>query len=97
METKVTQFWKVTSLAPPKDGQECVIYNTCDGYRIATWDHSEGCFYEFAKREQIGPHLAQVWTELPPSPAMSAAIRKAAFQELAYAQQLNDALVVSAE
>lgn len=59
----VAFHWKLTALVKPADGQECLVYNPCDGYRVAEWDADDHAFHEHAG--VVGDHLAVFWMELP--------------------------------
>lgn len=58
--------WKTTAMVKPADGQECVVFNPCDGFRIAEWDGKYQCFYQSAPFEPLSEHLAIFWLELTP-------------------------------
>lgn len=64
-------YWKPTAIMHPKDGEDCLVYNPCDGYRIAEWDADDACFYEHACRIPVSPALAEFWIELPSHESMS--------------------------
>ncbi len=67
-EATVTLHWKLTALVKPNDGQECVIYNPCDGYRVAEWVGDDQAFWTHA--EPVSDQLAVFWMELPDTKAM---------------------------
>lgn len=62
-EQAVAFHWKLAALVNPADGQECRVYNPCDGYRVAEWDANNHAFHEHSGF--IGDHLAVFWMELP--------------------------------
>lgn len=55
--------FKKTSAVTPKDGQVCLVFNPCDGYRIAEWYAPGNCFEVF--HETLDTGLAVLWMELP--------------------------------
>lgn len=60
---RVLLHFKKTSMVAPKDGQECLVFNPCDGYRIAEWYEPGNCFLEYD--ETLSSDLAVLWMELP--------------------------------
>lgn len=59
----VTFHWKLSALVKPNDGQDCLVYNPCDGYRVAEWSATDGVFLEH--EEPIPEAMAVFWMELP--------------------------------
>ncbi|HBO1825504.1 TPA: hypothetical protein L4G09_005641 [Pseudomonas aeruginosa] len=85
-ETTIALHWKLTVLVKPMDGQDCLVYNPCDGYRIAEWDETEACFYEQASGRSISDQLAAFWMELPTTQAMCEMEQRFACQAVVVAQ-----------
>lgn len=63
MDQRVTFNFKRTELVEPCDGQECLVFNACDGYRIAEWYAPGNCF--MVREQTLSPELALLWMELP--------------------------------
>ncbi len=81
----VLLFWKLTALEKPEDGQSCLVYNSCDGFRIADWDESDDCFYEQPCDEPISSQLAVFWMGLPIAPTEYEVQQCAEFQVVSVA------------
>lgn len=62
---RVVFHFKYTATVAPKDGQECLVFNPCDGYRVAEWYEPGNCFLQHD--ETLSQHLAVLWMELPDS------------------------------
>lgn len=69
--------FRFTSADQPSDYQECLVYNSCEGFMIATWKNFEdrSGFYLFASYEPLLPEQAVVWAEIPNSKLMSMLIK----------------------
>lgn len=85
-EQAIVFHWKITALIKPSDGQECLVYNPCDGYRIAEWDEDDVCFYEQTPYQPISDHLAVFWMELPDTRAMCEMEQRIACQVVSVSQ-----------
>lgn len=59
----ISVYFKRTDLATPDDGQECLIFNECDGFRVAEWCASRECF--MCRDVEVSAPLAALWMELP--------------------------------
>jgi len=79
-ENQIALHWKLTALAKPKDEQVCLIFNPCDGYRVAEYCAEDECFYQDVPFEAISNYLAVYWMELPNQAELSRLSRSAAFQ-----------------
>lgn len=66
MGRSVALIFRRTELVEPADGQECLVFNSCDGYRIAEWYAPGNCF--MVRDESLNPQLAALWVELPGNP-----------------------------
>lgn len=55
--------FKRTDKVRPVDGQTCLVFNPCDGYRIAEWYEPGDCF--LVREETLSSTLATMWMELP--------------------------------
>lgn len=60
---RVVLHFKSTCKISPRDGQECLVFNPCDGYRVAEWYEPGNCFLEHD--QTLSPDLAILWMELP--------------------------------
>lgn len=51
----------------PDDYQECLVYNPCEGFMIATWKRLSGApaFYVFASYEPLDMEQVVAWMPLP--------------------------------
>lgn len=67
MDDLVSFHFKRTDLIAPPDGQLCLVFNDCDGYRVAEWYEPGNCFLQFD--ETLSDHLATYWMEIPESAA----------------------------
>lgn len=63
MVNQIRVFFKRTDLVTPDDGQECLIFNECDGFRIAEWYAAGECF--MCHDVEVSAPLAALWMELP--------------------------------
>lgn len=60
--------WKITALVKPEIlGEDYLVYNSCDGFRIAEWNEIMGeyGFYEFGEVTPLSMDIAFFWCELP--------------------------------
>lgn len=59
--------FKLTALHAPNEHQECLVYNPCEGFMIATWRSfgDTSGFYLFATYEPLEPEQAPLWLALP--------------------------------
>jgi len=64
---------------PTKDGESCLVYNSCEGWRVVEWDDDDQVFRMFCGGHLDANHVV-FWTELPDTHAMCAMEQRIACQ-----------------
>ncbi|MFS2091734.1 hypothetical protein ACCC96_01855 [Pseudomonas sp. Pseusp11] len=72
-------FFKRTAWIKPPINQTILIYNSCDGYYLATWSGDE---FISAMGSVLPDGLAELWHELPSEEELLNALNDRAFIEL---------------
>jgi hypothetical protein len=72
-------YFKRTAWIKPPINQTILIYNSCDGYHLATWSGDE---FISAMGNALPNELAELWHELPSEGEFLNALNDRAFIEL---------------
>lgn len=84
MNAQQTMNLKLFSLVrPTKDGEDHLIYNPCDGWRVVEWDDADQVFRMFMG-DSLDANYAVFWTELPSTYSMCAMAQAIACQEVRF-------------
>ncbi len=84
MNAQQTMNLKLFSLVrPTKDGEDHLIYNPCDGWRVVEWDDADQVFRMFMG-DPLDANYAVFWTELPSTYSMCAMAQAIACQEVRF-------------
>lgn len=65
--------FSLTERDKPSDYEECLVWNPCEGFQIATWKNlgDRSGFYLFASYEPLIPQQAVLWTGIPSHQSMA--------------------------
>ena len=71
--------FKRTAWIKPPTNQTVLIYNSCDGYHLATWSGDD---FISISGSLLPFELAELWHELPPEENILTTLNKMAFIEI---------------
>lgn len=72
MNAQQTMNLKLFSLVrPTRDGENHLVYNSCEGWRVAEWDDADQVFRMFMG-DPLDANYVVFWTELPSAYSMCA-------------------------